>query len=91
MPVKVDIAVLPNMGQRTSIATSDAAIFSVDHQQIGPAGIFPPEYPKGIIGCYLELVIHDQEIVAAQRLRQRVRLPAQLPDVIGVGEPGKVR
>ena len=39
---------------------------------------------------YLELVVDDEEIVGTEGLGQRVRLTAQLPDVVGVREARKV-
>ena len=61
------------------------------YQQVRPGGILPSELPETVVGRYLELVVNDQEIVGAERLRQRVRLALKLPDVVGVGEPGEVR
>ena len=59
-------------------------------QQVRPRGVLPSELPKGVVRRYLELVVNDQEVVASQGLGKRVGLSAQLPDVVGMGEAGKV-
>ena len=79
VPVKEYIAVHLDMGQGGGVVGPGPAIAGVDHQQVRPGGILPPELPETVIRRHLQLVVNDQEIVGAEGLGQRVRLARSAP------------